>query len=342
MGSSVTRAPLASVRNLDVWGSQEQNRLRPLLDTLSIDQLTRFRCNVVMEAETLKCLLENQRNLRQLMAVHTASGLLDRSCLKDNLHNLTRLHLRVPDSLDGYKFWLEQTPSLKTLELESKEQQVLHFWQPPMGSERLSLRSLSLKGFRLPGIPGQLGRMTDLSSLEFLCLNRCEEQSKFLHSLAEEMMPMVEASLQELSIIKKCPTLDGWHTELNFLLSTTHGLQALNVTAADGMLPAAANLRPHGHTLRRLCIGSLEYGSDTNFRDNMELRYTIEQLQELVNECPNVEELCIGYAAIDSRLRDPIALYTPATLRLRQQLPARPTPFKLGLVSRGLQVILSH
>jgi hypothetical protein len=262
-----------------------------VLLALPQDRLRKFEVDNQLHCRTVGLLIKNQTQLKSLSVSILLGSVPAAAFLQDNLQKLVELKITLGD-IATYGQWFSHTPKLEYLTLQSLESVDPHTlvdWVPPMGSGPLKLRSLSLKRLKLKCIPGQIGHLTQLSTLEVLSISECRSVGYFIEQLAKDFSQCDHVGLKTF-VISQTRRARNWSRDFEKLLKSFSGLDTIYVSAYRINRIAVDAIGQHGGTLRYLHI---DQSNDFTFdHDDPDVdRYELAELEELVEKCSNIEEL---------------------------------------------------
>jgi hypothetical protein len=226
-----------------------------VLLALPRDRLRKFEVDDQLHCRTVGLLIKNQTQLKSLSVSIPLGSVPAAAFLQHNLQKLVELKI-TPGDIAAHGKWLTHTPELKYLtlqSLESVEPHTLVDWVLPMGSGPLKLQSLSLKRLKLKCIPGQIGHLTQLSTLEVLSISGCQSVGYFIEQLAKDFSQCDHVGLKTF-VISQTRRARNWSRNFENLLKSFSGLDTIYVSAYRINRIAVDAVGQHGGTLRYLHI----------------------------------------------------------------------------------------
>jgi hypothetical protein len=298
------------------WTLEISIRLIQVLSVIPRNSLRAFTTTFDLDERTIGLVLKTQTKLLKLAV---PSKTLPDNYLRGNLDTLTDLTLKVDNkSIPVRHRYLAFTRVLRNLTIEpaprNRDAELAHaVWNLKM-ENLLELRSLKIHSMRIQKRKDSFGAFTHLNKLEFLLLSNCPKMAITIQSLAEEFLKCANSALKSL-IIRQMRTIDGGKsldTELESLLEFIPTLETLCITAVQVDRPSIKSICRHGNTLRYLHVDHFPdlFNYTNEVADTIE-RYNVEELEQLVSSCQNIEGLSLNLVDIDFAginvgfLRDP-------------------------------------
>jgi hypothetical protein len=235
-----------------------------VLLALPRDRLRKFEVDDQLHCRTVGLLIKNQTQLKSLSVSIPLGSVPAAAFLQHNLQKLVELKI-TPGDIAAHGKWLTHTPELKYLTLQS------------------------LESVKLKCIPGQIGHLTQLSTLEVLSISGCQSVGYFIEQLAKDFSQCDHVGLKTF-VISQTRRARNWSRNFENLLKSFSGLDTIYVSAYRINRIAVDAVGQHGGTLRYLHI---DQSNDFTFdHDDPDVdRYELAELEELVEKCSNIEEL---------------------------------------------------
>ncbi|KAJ4369999.1 hypothetical protein N0V83_005763 [Neocucurbitaria cava] len=287
------------------------SKLLRLLRVLPNDRLKKFSTNANVEESVISSLLQNQTQLRRLFLAYEfyrepPDSLPSIDLVQGSLQALESMTIFANGKHeDAYATWLPELAALRILKIEASQRsrrRTHNFtsWASPTVSSSLKLRTLTLENVRLPAELLHIVNAVHLPSLKNLFLFGCTNTEPLLDLMAQQLQasnsdtdtkPSKSKTFRYECLVK--PSEDRLHHVQRFLSSIT-GLQAVLVDAVGSTPLAISSLESHSASLERLMLSF-----PTSRRSATDNLYTVRDLTQLVDTCPNLRILGISLANID-------------------------------------------
>ena len=302
---------LDSVKNLSIRKgfqftasrkSEVATRLVQLLCALPRDSLHSCTAEYEMDCRTIGLLIKNQTQLHRLSAPTFEGNVPGKGYLANNLEHLTRLTICPSEDEGGYGEWFRHTPMLRHLVIQkptdNPSEISLKVCSTTPDTALLDLRSLRLQGVHLPPTSKPLTPWLELSSLQDLTLHTCSGMESFLEYLAQEFFSLNKSSLRSLFVVQPRGVQD-WEYCLGAIFKFTPTLETLYVSSHRGEYVRIRDLTHVGASLRHLLVEPLA-NLDIEAEGDQERVYQVQELEELVATCPNLEELGLSLVHLNT------------------------------------------
>ena len=137
-----------------------------------------------------------------------------------------------------------------------------------------------------------------LPSLKELCIRRCQNSEPLLAFMAQQIKEITEPSALKF-FARSCESADGRLEHTEDLLHSVSGLEGIAVNA-DGADPLSVScLLSHGQSLQCLLLGfPKDRGPETAANECTDSLYAVNDVEQLVRTCPNLQVLGISLANI--------------------------------------------
>ncbi|KAF9701490.1 hypothetical protein EKO04_000160 [Ascochyta lentis] len=258
-----------------------------LLGTLKRDCLNAFiSSEYALSKYELGILLRNQTQIKKLAVSLTTDkgGPPGENYIKGALLVLEELFIKTSGTehhaYQGYFHWFAHTPNLRKLCIEGKVRSAtacFDAWALPDQTPLLKLHTLELSHVQLYDLPRNIVDCLHVPSLQFLEISECENVSSLLGSFTAAFNKTSDIFLEYLSI-SSSESAEDLSGSLEGFLEAIAGVSTIRLAFTSGNLPGPRSLIRCGPTLKSLRI---------SHRDP-ECLYTPQELQQLVESCPNL------------------------------------------------------